>query len=135
MIIKKPKVTLKDRQVLLGITLFLLVSSNLRIIIASKLDKPLFAVEGFVCLGLCFFFFTLMCSCSRPLSTADHAILAYSEFFLILFMLALYGFFNASGIGEIALLATLGAFTFIFFAVSFSFFCKFRKENLESSPK
>lgn len=133
MSMKKPKVTINlnlDERLLLGACSILLLLSMLVLIVAAIVGKPALAVLGFVCLGLCFYCFTLLCKWRKPLSGSKAIALVMAGLFLTLSMLALYGVCGAMCLDEQIAMAILGILCFITFLVFFTFFCKWQKVDL-----
>lgn len=131
---KKPNVTLKlslDERLLLGSSIFLLLLSMAVLVIAAKAEKPTLVFLGFLCLGVCYYMFTLLCIWRKPLDGSRKVALEMSGFFLALSMLAVYGISGAIFMDELITMAVLGAICFVIFLVFFTFFCVWQKADSE----
>lgn len=134
MTMKKTKVTINlsvDERILLGSSSILLLLTIFALVVAAMREKPALAVLGFVCLGVCFFVFTLLCCWRKPLSGSKAIALAMAGLFLALSMLALYGVCGAIFLEELITMAVLGIVCFTFFSLFFTFFCKWQKADLK----
>lgn len=126
MIIEKPKKDIKMERLILGISISFLILSTATIIIAAKANIPVFVILAFALLGICFFFFTLLCKRKRILPTKQgeqRLLLLLSKFFLASSLLAIYGIFLATNIRELAITSYFLGISMIFFSYCFMYFC------------